>query len=114
MNSKRVTAWKDWRTFESSKIAKQVSEVFVHFLGLCSTSLIGLSRQFGFLHFSSVDAAKLFLERNYPCIQLYGSSPGGVKNGDAATKVRISFCRERDDRDRPAKLEDDWICLVVR
>lgn len=47
---------------------------------------------------------------------LYGSGFENRKGsgGGQTTKVRIAFCRERDDRDRTAKLEDDWECQVVR
>ncbi|KAI9784494.1 MAG: hypothetical protein M1816_000814 [Peltula sp. TS41687] len=74
----------------------------------------GLSRQFGFLHFISVGAARDFLEQNYPSVYLYGNGTGNRKGsrGDQATKVRISFCRERDDRDRGGKTEDEWECQV--
>ncbi|KAI9829177.1 MAG: hypothetical protein M1826_005772 [Phylliscum demangeonii] len=74
----------------------------------------GVSRQFGFLHFTSIDAARAFLEPNYPAIYLYGNAPT-ASNGSSrsqAVKVRVSFCRERDDKERVGKPEDEWACHV--
>ncbi|KAI9800719.1 MAG: hypothetical protein M1833_003135 [Piccolia ochrophora] len=74
----------------------------------------GLSRQFGFLHFSSIDHARAFLGRSYPSIYLYGNdrSTQRAPGVDQATKVRVSFCREQGAREKPTKADDDWECEV--
>jgi hypothetical protein len=68
-----------------------------------------LSRQLGFLRFSTIDASRAFVERNLPCIYLYGPSAG---THDRSTKVRIAYSREREDRTRP-KGAGDWNCRKV-
>ena len=67
------------------------------------------------MHFASVEAATAFLERAYPSIYLYGNGGTNKKDSrsDQATKVRISFCREKDDRERPGRLDEEWACQVV-
>ncbi|KAI9841270.1 MAG: hypothetical protein M1837_000806 [Sclerophora amabilis] len=73
----------------------------------------GLSRQFGFLHFFSVLDARAFLELNYPSVLLYNSSNAEMKSEDNhPSKVRISFCRERDDRERGPRPEEEWKCPI--
>ncbi|EXJ70183.1 uncharacterized protein A1O5_06251 [Cladophialophora psammophila CBS 110553] len=63
------------------------------------------SRRFGFLRFGKLQEAEDFMDRNYPIIYLYGD--GNKSNGDAS-KVRITFSRERKD---PRRSDDpDWIC----
>ncbi|OQE38372.1 hypothetical protein PENCOP_c008G01780 [Penicillium coprophilum] len=61
-----------------------------------------VSRQIGYLRFSSIDASRAFYERNQPSIFLYGPN-------EKSTKVRISYSREREDRAR-AKGASDWNC----
>ncbi|KAJ5428421.1 hypothetical protein N7445_009875 [Penicillium cf. griseofulvum] len=61
-----------------------------------------VSRQRGFLRFSTIDASRAFIERNYPSIYFYGPN-------ESATKVRIAYSREREDRGR-AKGASDWDC----
>ncbi|KAJ5816297.1 hypothetical protein N7447_008530 [Penicillium robsamsonii] len=61
-----------------------------------------VSRQIGFLRFSSIDASRTFFERNQPSIFLYGPN-------EKSTKVRITYTREREDRAR-AKGASDWNC----
>lgn len=68
-----------------------------------------LSRQLGFLRFSTIEASRAFLEQNYPSIYLYGPSAGPH---DRSTKVRIAYSREREDRAR-AKGAGDWSCRKV-
>lgn len=67
-----------------------------------------LPRGLGFLTFHSIDYAKAFLERNHPYIHLYGPTAG---ENDRATKVRIAYSREREDRSR-AKQEGEWTCRL--
>ena len=61
----------------------------------------------------------VFLETNHPTVCFYGDGPTSRSRSTQgqATKVRISFCREKGDRDRdrdrPAPSEDDWICHSV-
>ncbi|KIW88715.1 uncharacterized protein Z519_10761 [Cladophialophora bantiana CBS 173.52] len=63
------------------------------------------SRRFGFLRFGTLQEAEAFMDRNYPIIYLYGDS--NKSNGDAS-KVRITFSRERKD---PRRSDGpDWIC----
>jgi len=74
---------------------------------------IGLSRQFAFAQFAALENARAFLDRYYPSIQLYGVyDPTQTENGEGAI-VRISYSREREERDRAGKNEDDWKCEVV-
>lgn len=58
-----------------------------------------------------MEAAKAFLERNYPFISLYGKEP--ADNNNQAAKVRIAFSRERVDVPRGDK-QGEWICKIVR
>lgn len=67
-----------------------------------------VSRGLGFLRFHSINESKEFLERNHPFIYLYGPTAG---ENDRATKVRIAYSREREDRTR-AKVEGDWTCRM--
>ncbi|KAI3154193.1 hypothetical protein CBS147325_1285 [Penicillium roqueforti] len=62
-----------------------------------------LSRQLGFLRFSTIDASREFVERNHPSIFFYGPT------NDRSTQVRIAYSREREDRAR-AKGASDWNC----
>ena len=66
------------------------------------------SRQFGFLRFSALQEAEVFMDRNYPTLYLYGDN--NKSNADAS-KVRIAFGRERKD---PGRGDDaEWICANV-
>jgi RNA recognition motif-containing protein len=67
-----------------------------------------ISRGLGFLRFGSLKESRDFLERNHPYIYFYGPTAG---NDDRATKVRIAYSREREDRAR-AKAEGDWTCRM--
>lgn len=68
-----------------------------------------ISRQLGFLRFSSLEDSRVFVERNFPAIYLYGPNSSG---DDRGAKVRIAFSREREDRTR-ARAEGDWTCKLV-
>jgi RNA-binding protein 5/10 len=76
-------------------------------------NLTGLSRQFAFAQFTTVESAGQFLERHYPIIQLFGPYDPAQANNAEGSKVRIAFSREKEDRDRAGKNEDDWKCDVV-
>jgi hypothetical protein len=78
-----------------------------------NTLLIGISRQFAFAQFIAVRDARRFLENNYPNVSLYGPYDSSNAKDAEATKVRIAYSRERDDRDKPGKNEDDWKCEIV-
>lgn len=67
-----------------------------------------VSRGLGFLRFHSINESRDFLERNNPYIYLYGPT---ASENDRATKVRIAFSREREDRAR-ARAEGDWTCRM--
>jgi hypothetical protein len=69
------------------------------------------SRGFGFLKFSSLHAARYFLERNYPTWQIsHRESP----NSDQETvKVRVQYSRDREDRGKGEKSDADWTCRIV-
>lgn len=69
---------------------------------------IGQSRQFGFLRFSTVQEAEEFMDRYYPIIYIYGDVE--KTNGDAS-KVRITFGRERKETHRAE--DSDWTCSNV-
>jgi len=75
---------------------------------LINLSLSEVSRGLGFLRFASIEKSRDFLEANYPYIYFYGPTAG---NDDRATKVRIAYSREREDRAR-AKAEGDWTCRM--
>lgn len=68
-----------------------------------------ISRQLGFLRFSSLEDSRAFVERNFPAIYLYGPNSS---DGDRGAKVRIAYSREREDRAR-ARAEGDWTCKMV-
>ncbi|KAI9674045.1 MAG: hypothetical protein M1829_003888 [Trizodia sp. TS-e1964] len=74
----------------------------------------GISRQFAYIRFSSINTAKVFLQKNYPAIYLVGAGIASNQDGADQTKVRIAFSREREDRDRDrqGRLDgvDDWNC----
>ena len=72
----------------------------------------GLSRQFAFAQFGDVAAAKAFLEKHHPSLQFKGSF-GDSNSDDGIARARISYSREKEDRERPGKGEGDWICEVV-
>ncbi|RDW61454.1 hypothetical protein BP5796_11346 [Coleophoma crateriformis] len=72
----------------------------------------GLSRQFAFAQFVSVPEAKSFLDQYFPTVPFLGSRGGSQDVSAEPIKVRISFSRERDERDRAGKGEDDWKCDV--
>ncbi|KAJ6157707.1 hypothetical protein N7470_005299 [Penicillium chermesinum] len=62
-----------------------------------------VSKQLGFLRFRSLEESREFVERNHPSIYLYGPT------AQRSTKVRIAYCREKEDRTRPRD-EPDWPC----
>ncbi|KZF20431.1 hypothetical protein L228DRAFT_250117 [Xylona heveae TC161] len=68
----------------------------------------GASRQFGFVHFSSLSGSRAFLENYYPTLYLYGSA----QREDQAAKIRIAYGREKDAKSRPEKGEGDWKCMM--
>ena len=68
------------------------------------------SRGFGFIRFESLEAAQDFFEKNYPAISLY---IGATEDGQQATKVRIVYSREREDRVSRQRVEGDWDCRIV-
>ncbi|KAJ5624361.1 rna-binding protein [Penicillium lagena] len=97
---------------ETSQISTELRNAY-HVEGLEDIRVIRdrqtkVSRQLGFLRFQSIDASRAFLERNHPCIYLYGPSTG---SNDRSTKVRIAYSREREDRGR-VKAEGDWTCRM--
>ncbi|KAI9882229.1 MAG: hypothetical protein M1823_006023 [Watsoniomyces obsoletus] len=107
-----------WRWAVLSQVSEQLKKGY-HVDALKDVRVIkdrhtGESRQFGFLNFGSIAAAKAFVDENHPSIFLYGGGSGRLNGRDQATKVRISFCRERAerDRDRPEVPDDDWTCHV--
>ncbi|KAI9821495.1 MAG: hypothetical protein M1832_003343 [Thelocarpon impressellum] len=70
----------------------------------------GVSRKFGFLRFSTIAGAKVFLEQAYPLLSIKycPAAPGPSPADDQAANVRVSFCRERGEKtDTP---EDGWKC----
>lgn len=67
-----------------------------------------ISRQIGFLRFSSLDESRAFVEENFPSIRLYGRKSD---RGDRATRVRIAYSREREDR--RSRAEGEWTCKMV-
>lgn len=67
-----------------------------------------MPRGLGFLSFRSIDDARAFLEQNHPYIYLYGPT---ASENDRATRVRIAYSREREDRAR-TKPESDWSCRL--
>ena len=101
------------RTFESSVIARRVSEIGRPLLDRIMSNTVShsieLSKQLGFLRFPTIDESRAFVERNHRGIYLYGPSAGP---NDRSTKVRIAYSREREDRNR-AKGEGDWMCRMV-
>ena len=58
-----------------------------------------------------MEASKVFVERNYPTIHLYGK--GSSNNDEQAAKLRIAYSREREDRGRPDKPDGEWACKLV-
>ena len=60
-----------------------------------------------------IPEARRFLEKYYPYVSLYGAYDPNRSKETEATKVRIAFSRDKDDRDKPGKSEDDWKCEVV-
>ena len=73
----------------------------------------GQSRQFAFAQFIGIPEARRFLNKHYPYVSLYGAYDPGRSKDTEATKVRIAFSRDKDDRDKPGKSEEDWKCEVV-
>jgi hypothetical protein len=73
----------------------------------------GQSRQFAFAQFAGIPEARRFLDKYYPYVSLYGAYDPSRTKDMGATKVRIAFSRDKDDRDKPGKSEDDWKCEVV-
>jgi len=66
-----------------------------------------ISRQIGFLRFSSLDESRAFVEENFPSIRLYGRKSD---RGDRAARVRIAYSREREDR--RSRAEGEWTCKM--
>ena len=80
---------------------------------LLTLAVEGQSRQFAFAQFVGIPEARRFLEKYYPYVSLHGAyRPSWPKDTDAS-KVRVAFSRDRDDRDKPGQSEDDWKCEVV-
>lgn len=73
----------------------------------------GLSRQFAFAQFKTLSDAKTFLDNYFPSIQLYGLYDQTQTTDTPSHSVRIAYSREKEDRDRAAKSEDEWICDIV-
>lgn len=106
-----------WRKSLSSEIEKLVSVaslpcVTTSFLWLLDSKMsgvfvLGVSRQFAFVHFYSVPDARAFLEQHYPTLTL----------GHDADRCRIAFSRERENDDRRGRRrdegEEEWKCRVV-
>lgn len=80
-------------------------------MAFVTDAITEVSRGFGFLRFPSIESAKIFIERNYPSIYLYGKE--SADNDGQAAKVRIDFSRERDERPRGDR-EGEWTCKIVR
>ena len=74
---------------------------------------IGLSRQFAFAQFATLENARAFLDRYYPSIQLHGINDSTQTGDGEGAIVRISYSREKEERERAGKNEDDWKCEVV-
>jgi RNA-binding protein 5/10 len=72
-----------------------------------------MSRQFAFAQFAALEDARAFLDRYFPSIQLYGAYDTAKSRETAAAVVRISYSREKEDRDRAGTKEDDWKCDIV-
>jgi RNA recognition motif-containing protein len=70
-----------------------------------SDTIIGASRGFAFVHFSTIADSSAFIETFGPSIRI----------GEA--RCRVAFTRERDDGDRRGRRRDDdgeeWRCRVV-
>ena len=97
-------------TFVSFEIDKLVRKILTYRRSLTNISL-EVSRGFGFLRFPSIEESKVFVERYYPMIYLYGNSASG--DDDQAAKIRIAFSRERDERTRNEKSDGEWTCKIV-
>ncbi|KAH8803290.1 hypothetical protein F5884DRAFT_805025 [Xylogone sp. PMI_703] len=72
----------------------------------------GLSRQFAFAQFSTIGEATRFLDRFHPKVGLYGPSHSDQDSSRAPAYVRITFSREREEREPAGRNEDDWMCDV--
>ncbi|KAK2629714.1 hypothetical protein QTJ16_000534 [Diplocarpon rosae] len=72
----------------------------------------GQSKGFAFAQFAGIPDARGFLERYYPTVPLYGGLDPSQSTNIEPTRVRISYGRERDDREKAGKGEDDWKCDV--
>lgn len=77
------------------------------------TIVVGLSRQFAFAQFKAIENARAFLDRFYPSLHLYGPYDPTQTGDTPHVKVRISFSREKEDREQAGKNEDDWTCDAV-
>lgn len=103
-------AWKKFALFETDKQVGGPNSSYNETIGILMDILLAeVSRGLGFLRFRTIDYASDFLERNHPCIYLYGPTAG---ENDRSTKVRIAYSREREDRSR-AKADGDWTCRMV-
>ncbi|KAI6711026.1 hypothetical protein JHW43_006455 [Diplocarpon mali] len=72
----------------------------------------GQSKGFAFAQFAGIPDARWFLERYYPIVPLYGRYDPNPSTNAEPTNVRISFGRERDEREKAGKSEDDWKCDI--
>jgi hypothetical protein len=113
MNSGRALRSKLWKKYDSLKINIQVSNIRCLQLPQAYDTFAGLSRQFCFAQFKSLADAKNFLERHHPSIKLYGAYNPSDSDVSDGTKIRISYSREKADRDQAGKNEEDWKCEVV-
>lgn len=67
-------------------------------------TLIGVSRQFGFLEFSDIEVATTFLDQVYPSIRLYGRS-------NESTTINVAYSRDDRGHDGRNKSRDiTWVC----
>ncbi|CAI7670627.1 unnamed protein product [Penicillium pancosmium] len=111
-NSSKLTTSPAWKKSALFVTDKQVSGLNFYYdetiSVLMDIMLAEVSRGLGFLRFRTIDYARDFLERNHPCIYLYGPTAG---ENDRSTKVRIAYSREREDRAR-AKADGDWTCRM--
>lgn len=81
-----------------------------NFAAILTELYLEISRRLGFLRFRTVDDSRAFLEPSFPSIYLYGND---ASSEDQATKVRIAYSREREDRNRTRE-EGEWVCKIVR
>lgn len=76
----------------------------------------GQSRRFAFVEFSSLEAAKAFVEPNLPSIPFPIPNSNSAVNEDETLRVRLEYSRsraERDERRKPGDSGEDWKCELV-